>query len=100
MILINLLPHREERRRQRKRAFFVGLGLAAGVGVLLAQEARAAAIARTGRDVVRRFNSSPRNRSSRSLGRARRVRRRTPHTDCPRRRLTAVGPPPRSPQTR
>lgn len=36
MILINLLPHREERRRQRKRAFFVGLGLAAGVGVLLA----------------------------------------------------------------
>jgi type IV pilus assembly protein PilN len=36
VILINLLPHREERRRQRKRAFFVGLGLAAGVGVLLA----------------------------------------------------------------
>ncbi len=36
MILINLLPHREERRRQRKRAFFVGLGVAAGVGVLLA----------------------------------------------------------------
>lgn len=36
MILINLLPHREERRRQRKRAFFMGLGVAAGVGVLLA----------------------------------------------------------------
>ncbi len=36
MILINLLPHREERRRQRKRAFFIGLGLAVGVGVLLA----------------------------------------------------------------
>ena len=35
MILINLLPHREERRRQRKRNFFVGLGLAAGVGVVL-----------------------------------------------------------------
>lgn len=33
MILINLLPHREERRRQRKRSFFVGLGFAAAVGV-------------------------------------------------------------------
>ena len=28
MILINLLPHREERRRRRKQAFFVGIGLA------------------------------------------------------------------------
>lgn len=36
MILINLLPHREERRRQRKRAFFVALGVAAGCGVLAA----------------------------------------------------------------
>ena len=36
MILINLLPHREERRKQRKRAFFVGLGAAAGVGLLVA----------------------------------------------------------------
>ena len=36
MILINLLPHREERRRQRRQAFFVGLGLAAGVGALVA----------------------------------------------------------------
>ncbi len=36
MILINLLPHREEKRRQRKRNFFVGLGLAAGVGAVLA----------------------------------------------------------------
>ena len=34
MILINLLPHREERRRQRKRLFFVGLGVAAAGGVL------------------------------------------------------------------
>lgn len=33
MILINLLPHREEKRRQRKRAFFAGLGLAALVGL-------------------------------------------------------------------
>lgn len=33
MILINLLPHREERRRQRKRAFFAGLGMAAVAGV-------------------------------------------------------------------
>ena len=36
MILINLLPHREERRRQRKRAFFVGLGLSAAGGLLVA----------------------------------------------------------------
>ena len=36
MILINLLPHREERRRQRKRAFFVGLGLSAAGGLLAA----------------------------------------------------------------
>lgn len=36
MILINLLPHREERRRQRKTAFFVGLGLAAAAGLLIA----------------------------------------------------------------
>lgn len=35
MILINLLPHREERRRQRKRAFFVGLGASAMVGVVI-----------------------------------------------------------------
>lgn len=35
MILINLLPHREEKRRQRKRAFFIGLGLAAGAGLLV-----------------------------------------------------------------
>ena len=34
MILINLLPHREEKRRQRKRAFFVGLVAAAGVGLV------------------------------------------------------------------
>ncbi len=32
MILINLLPHREEKRRQRKRAFFVGLGAFAALG--------------------------------------------------------------------
>lgn len=36
MILINLLPHREERRRQRKRAFFAGLGAAAVAGVAAA----------------------------------------------------------------
>ena len=36
MILINLLPHREARRRQRKRAFFAGLGLAAGGGLMAA----------------------------------------------------------------
>jgi type IV pilus assembly protein PilN len=32
VILINLLPHREEKRRQRKRAYFVSLGLSALVG--------------------------------------------------------------------
>lgn len=33
MILINLLPHREERRKRRKAAFFTGLGVAALVGL-------------------------------------------------------------------
>jgi type IV pilus assembly protein PilN len=32
VILINLLPHREEKRRQRKRSFFVGLGVFALIG--------------------------------------------------------------------
>lgn len=32
MILINLLPYREERRKRRKAAFFAGLGLAGLVG--------------------------------------------------------------------
>ena len=36
MILINLLPHREEKRKQRKRAFYAGLGVAALVGVAVA----------------------------------------------------------------
>lgn len=35
MILINLLPHREEKRRQRKQAFFVGLAVAALVGAAI-----------------------------------------------------------------
>lgn len=35
MILINLLPYREARRKQRKQAFFASLGLAAVVGVLV-----------------------------------------------------------------
>jgi len=33
VILINLLPHREERRKRRKAAFFIGLGVAAAVGL-------------------------------------------------------------------
>ena len=33
MILINLLPHREEKRKRRKAAFFLGLGLAAAAGL-------------------------------------------------------------------
>lgn len=38
MILINLLPYREERRKRRKAAFFAGLGLAAvvGAGIVMA----------------------------------------------------------------
>ncbi len=36
MILINLLPHREERRQQRKRAFFAGLIAAFVAGVAIA----------------------------------------------------------------
>jgi type IV pilus assembly protein PilN len=35
MILINLLPHREEKRRLRKQAFIAGLGLSVLVGALL-----------------------------------------------------------------
>jgi len=35
MILINLLPHREEKRRLRKQAFFAGMGLSLLVGALL-----------------------------------------------------------------
>jgi type IV pilus assembly protein PilN len=33
VILINLLPHREERRKRRKAAFFAGLGVAAIAGL-------------------------------------------------------------------
>ena len=36
MILINLLPHREERRRQRKRAFFATLATCAVLGLAIA----------------------------------------------------------------
>ncbi|WP_280154300.1 PilN domain-containing protein [Piscinibacter sp. XHJ-5] len=35
MILINLLPHREERRKRRKAAYFAGLGLAAVAGLAI-----------------------------------------------------------------
>lgn len=35
MILINLLPHREARRKRRKAAFFAGLGVSAVAGLLL-----------------------------------------------------------------
>jgi type IV pilus assembly protein PilN len=35
VILINLLPHREEARKRRKQAFYIGLGASAAVGVLL-----------------------------------------------------------------
>ncbi len=35
MILINLLPHREEKRRLRKQAFCAGLGLSLAAGALI-----------------------------------------------------------------
>jgi type IV pilus assembly protein PilN len=35
VILINLLPHREARRRQRKKNFFVALGVSAAAGLLV-----------------------------------------------------------------
>lgn len=35
MIMINLLPHREERRRRKKIAFFAGLGVAAFAGLAM-----------------------------------------------------------------
>ena len=35
MILINLLPHREARRLQRKKNFFIALGVSAVVGLLV-----------------------------------------------------------------
>ena len=36
MIMINLLPHREERRKRRKIAFYVGLGVSAVAGLAIA----------------------------------------------------------------
>jgi type IV pilus assembly protein PilN len=36
VILINLLPHREAKRRQRKQAFFAGVAAAAVVGLVVA----------------------------------------------------------------
>lgn len=36
MILINLLPHREEKRKRRRTAYFTGLAVAAVVGVVIA----------------------------------------------------------------
>ena len=35
MILINLLPHREERRQLRKKAFFAGVGVSVVVGAVI-----------------------------------------------------------------
>ena len=36
MILINLLPHREDKRKRRKTAFFMGLGVSAVAGLAIA----------------------------------------------------------------
>lgn len=53
MILINLLPYREEKRKRRKTAFFAGLGVSAvlgavvvGAGMLLLQQMTAAQASR------------------------------------------------------
>ncbi len=35
MILINLLPHRQDKRRQRKRDFYISLGLSAAAGAAI-----------------------------------------------------------------
>jgi len=35
VILINLLPHREERRKRRKAAYFAGLGAATAAGLAI-----------------------------------------------------------------
>ncbi|MDM4767727.1 PilN domain-containing protein [Pelomonas sp. SE-A7] len=35
MILINLLPYREEKRKRRKQAFFAGIGVSAVLGLLI-----------------------------------------------------------------
>ncbi len=58
MILINLLPHREEKRRQRKKGFFLALGIAAAVGAVVVggwfsvlQQMKAAQVVRN--DVLR-----------------------------------------------
>ena len=58
MILINLLPHREEKRRQRKKNFFLALGMAAAAGAVVVggwfsvlQQMKAAQVARN--DVLR-----------------------------------------------
>lgn len=36
MILINLLPHREDARKRAKETFYAHLGLAAVIGVIIA----------------------------------------------------------------
>ena len=41
MIRINLLPHREIRRRLQQRQFFIALGVVVAVGVAIAEIGRA-----------------------------------------------------------
>ncbi len=55
MILINLLPHREEKRRQRKRSYFISLGLSALVG---------AAIVLVWYSVLQQMNSAQESRNA------------------------------------
>jgi type IV pilus assembly protein PilN len=55
VILINLLPHREEKRRQRKRAYFISLGLSALVG---------AAVVLVWYSVLQQMNSAQESRNA------------------------------------
>jgi len=55
VILINLLPHREEKRRQRKRAYFISLALSALVG---------AAVVLVWYSVLQQMNSAQESRNA------------------------------------
>ena len=75
MILINLLPHREEKRRLRKQAFFAGLGLSAAAG---AAPAAAVVVSVTGRSSLLLIHSilagRPKLNPGYAMGRTRQAR--------------------------
>jgi type IV pilus assembly protein PilN len=70
VILINLLPYREEKRKRRKTAFFVGLGVSVvlgavvvGAGMLLLQQMTAAQASRNQFLTTEIDNSTARSRT-------------------------------------